>query len=881
MTGFELRRKFLDYFIKNGHVEVPSSSLIPENDPTLLFANAGMNQFKNIFMGKEKRPYKRACSCQKVVRAGGKHNDLENVGKTARHHTFFEMLGNFSFGDYFKKEAITYAWDFLTNHLQLDKSKLYATVYYDDDEAFNIWLHHIGLEKDRIVKKGEKDNFWAMGDTGPCGPCSEIIIDQGVEVGCKRPECDINCDCDRFLELWNLVFMQFNRDQSGNLLQLPHPCIDTGMGLERITAIMQNVKSNYDTDLFMPIINYIANISTIKYGSGGINDVAIRVIADHSRAATFIIGDGVIPSNESRGYVLRRIIRRALRYGKIINIEMPFFYKICEFVVDFMKNHYIELADKKEYISSIVKEEESKFSEILESGLKIVDNILNKYKVNKVIPGEEIFKLYDTYGFPVDLLNDIALENYYTLDLKGFEEAMEEQRNLARQGTKITVSNINEIITGNLSENYNSKFIGYERDQVNTKILTIISNNREVDELKEGQKGYVILAETPFYPEMGGQISDTGYIKNRDAIAKVLSTFKNNNNEFILNEVIVEKGLLKKSQVVEASIDIEKRREIEKHHTATHLLHRALRQLFGEHVRQYGSLVDNSHLRFDFNLNKPLENHEIEKLERLVNEKIQENLKVTKKIVTYDEAIKNGAIALFGEKYGSEVRVVEINDYSKELCGGCHVNATGQLGVFKIISEGSIASGIRRIEAICGKAAIDHIIINFNKIKTLASIIECHNNEIEKKVEELINTNKKLAAQNRTLTEKLILNELDKNLDKYAKLTNKDYYVVAMELKEVDISIMRSIMDKVKNKLEKSVILLYNINKEENRVVLLCGVTRNMTNLFDASLIAQKIAQVIGGSGGGKKEIAQAGSKNIREVNKAIELFYSIVGGSV
>lgn len=878
MKGFEVRRKFLDYFVNNGHIEVPSSSLVPENDPTLLFANAGMNQFKNIFIGKEKRTYKRACSCQKVVRAGGKHNDLENVGKTARHHTFFEMLGNFSFGDYFKKEAISYAWDFLTKHLKLDKSRLYVTIYYDDDEAFDIWHRDIGIQKERIVKKDEKDNFWSMGDTGPCGPCSEIIIDQGSDVGCRRKECDINCDCDRFLELWNLVFMQYNRDERGQLNKLPNPCIDTGMGLERITAILQNVKSNYDTDLFIPIINYISDIAHEPYGANGLKDVAMRVIADHSRAATFVIGDGVVPSNESRGYVLRRIIRRALRYGKLINIEVPFFYKVCEFVVDFMKNHYVELTDKKEYISSIVRDEESKFNQILEDGLRIIDGLLEKHRNSNIIPGEEVFKLYDTYGFPVELLNDIARENNFTIDMEGYEKQMEEQRSQARQGLKSYSRGISTDIVGDLAERYKTEFVGYTKNSIETTILAIITDGKEIEGLREGEKGFLILKETPFYPEMGGQICDTGYIETSFASAKVLSSIRSENG-IILNEVLLERGSLKISDVVKATINTEKRREIEKHHTATHMLHKALRLIFGDQVRQYGSLVDDSHLRFDFNLNRSISDDEIYELELLINKKIQENLDVNKSILPYEEAIKSGAIALFGEKYGKDVRIVEVAGFSKELCGGCHVEATGQLGVFKIISEGSIASGIRRIEAICGLNGINYISKNFKKIKKIANVIGCSNDDIEKNVEDLANSYKKLIIENKKLNEKVILSELDNNIMKYAKKV-EDYYAVAMELHNIDLNSMRSLMDKLKNKLEKSIILLYNINSEEGKVNFLCGVTKKMLNIYNAATIVKKIAVEIGGSGGGKADLAQAGSKNTKDVSKAVALFYSLTGGS-
>lgn len=876
MEGNRIRRSFLDYFIKNNHTEVASSSLIPENDPTLLFANAGMNQFKNVFTGFEARPYKRACSCQKVVRAGGKHNDLENVGRTARHHTFFEMLGNFSFGDYFKKEAINYAWEFLTVNMALPVDKLFITIYKDDDEAFDIWHKSIGLPIEKIIRKGEKDNFWVMGETGPCGPCSEILIDQGPDVGCKRAECNPDCDCDRHLELWNLVFMQFNRDGEGILTKLPNPCIDTGMGLERIAAITQNVRSNYETDLFIPIINFISHISHIKYNVDEKNDISLRVIADHARAATFLISDGAIPSNESRGYVLRRIMRRAMRYGRLLGLECPFLYEVCEYVADFMKDHYVELSDKKKYLSNIVRLEEERFSKILDDGLIIIDDLIDKYKSSFVLPGNEIFKLYDTYGFPVDLLEDIAKENNIVLDFKGFEKAMAKQKELARKGSKITTLEPELKILKDLKDKYTTKFIGYNKYSSTSTILDIIKDGKSVEILEEGQSGIIVLDNTPFYPEQGGQVGDTGIIKKGNSIAEISDTRKSESG-IILHLCRVKDGVFSLNDQVVAEIDIEKRKNTENHHTGTHLLHSALRKILGEYVRQYGSMVADSYLRFDFNFNRSLTDKELSNIELFINRNIQSNLPVIEEYKSINDALNDGAIALFGEKYGGVVRVITIEGVSKELCGGCHVNATGHIGFFKILSESSVATGIRRIEAVCGLPALQYINNLLEKLKVISSNTGAPISDVDKKVGELIAENKHLLSEIKKLKEKSLMPYLDELIGQAKKID--DFYILAAPLSEVDITLLRNVMDLVKSKLKSSIILLYTIVGD--RIIFLCGVTDNLTERFNADVIVKKVAKIAGGTGGGKKNLAQAGGKNIQNIKKAIEEFYFITEGAI
>ncbi len=690
LKGKEIRQLFLDYFARKGHTIVPSSSLVPADDPTLLFTNAGMVQFKKVFLGQEERPYKRAASCQKCVRAGGKHNDLENVGYTARHHTFFEMLGNFSFGDYFKEEAIAYAWEFLTKELELPVERLYVTVYKDDDEAFALWQKIAGLPAERIVRLGEADNFWAMGDTGPCGPCSEIIFDQGPEVGCGRPDCRVGCDCDRYLELWNLVFMQYERDEEGRLSPLPRPCIDTGMGLERITATLQGVKTNFDSDLFAGLMAKISALTGLHYGQDQKNDVAFRVIADHSRAAAFLIADGVLPSNEGRGYVLRRIIRRAVRFGRSLGLERPFLYETAHVVVEEMGETYPELIRAAQTIEKILVLEEEKFRETLERGLALLEEELKKLaqKGERVIPGEFIFKLYDTYGFPYDIVRDVALERGFSLDMAGFEREMAKQRERSRKAWRGELAKAPKVFLSLLEKGLGKEFVGYETTEAEAEVLALARGQEEVQALSSGEEGEAVFSKTPFYGEAGGQVGDTGLVLAPGGQAEVVDTYRL--GELFVHKLKVKEGVLRKGDPVKLSVFSSRRAAIARHHTATHLLHAALRRLLGDHVHQAGSLVAPDRLRFDFTHFEPLTMEEIFALEDLINARIRDNLPVEVKLMSYKEAVDQGAMALFGEKYGEKVRVIRIGNFSMELCGGTHVHRTGDIGYFKIIAESSV-----------------------------------------------------------------------------------------------------------------------------------------------------------------------------------------------
>lgn len=872
MTGKEIRELFLKYFEDKGHKRVASSSLVPENDPTLLFTNAGMNQFKDLFLGNEKRDYKRAVTCQKVVRAGGKHNDLENVGRTTRHHTFFEMLGNFSFGDYFKEDAIKYAWEFLTEWLKLPKEKLFVSIYEDDDEAFEIWNKIIGIPTDKIERRGEKDNFWSMGDTGPCGPCSEIHIDQGPEVGCKRIDCNPDCECDRHLELWNLVFMQYNRDESGRLTPLPKPSIDTGMGLERITTVVQKVHSNYDTDLFKPILEYIATISGKEYGFNEKDDVSFRVIADHSRSTTFLISDGIIPSNEGRGYVLRRIMRRAMRHGKMLGFDEAFFYKVCEFVVDFMGDHYIELIDKKHYISKVVLNEELRFKNTLETGLKIIGELLEKYKSKKELPGIEIFKLYDTYGFPTDLLQDIAEDNGFVLDMVGFNEEMLKQQEKAKKSwTGSGEEKIPEIYL-NVASKIKTEFIGYTKLSNNEEIKVLIKGNKETNKLVEGETGVIIFERTTFYPEGGGQVGDKGIIKSEDGIFIVENT-KKIADKLIIHEGKVLKGVFNIGDIPEAIVDKNLRKATEKNHTATHLLHKALQMVLGDHVRQAGSLVTPEKLRFDFAHFSPLSKEDVKHIEEIVNAEIQRNSKVEKSYSNLEDAIKSGAMALFGEKYGQTVRVVTVDNFSMELCGGCHVEHTGEIGLFKIISESSVAAGVRRIEAVTGLEAFNFLSNSEQIVSELELTLKIKRENILSKVEELMSNIRQLTKEIEKYKSKEDAGKIDIFLENIKPLKNINTLV--LNLADTDISHLRNTMDIAKSKIKSGIILI--VSATNDKVTFLCGVTDDLTTQYNAGNIVKEIAKITGGSGGGKKDLAQAGGKDVSKIDNAIKKFYELI----
>ena len=740
MKGSEIRKRFLEFFERNGHTVVPSSALIPKDDPTLLFTNAGMVQFKNSFLGLEDRGYTRAASSQKCVRAGGKHNDLENVGYTARHHTFFEMLGNFSFGDYFKRESIRWGWEFLTVELKLPKDRLWITIFENDDEAFEIWNKEVGVPADRIVRLGEESNFWMMGETGPCGPCSEILYDLGPNVGCGRAECSVACDCDRHLEIWNHVFTQFDRDQSGKLTPLPKPNIDTGMGLERLAAVVQGVYSNYDTDFFQPIIRFVEKISGKTYGKDPETDVSIRVIADHSRALTFLIGDGVLPSNEGRGYVLRRILRRAARHGKLLGLDKPFLHDAASVVIDEMKDPYFDLVDKESYIRKVIFNEEQRFTETLDAGLRMLNEevALLKKEGKTVFPGEIVFKLYDTYGFPVDLTADIVRKDKITLDTEGFEKAMEAQREKARESWKGSGEQAVSDTYKKLSvKGVSTEFAGYKGvTKLRSQISAILINDQEADSVSKGERAEIIVERTPFYGETGGQIGDTGIISGKGFIFEVWDTQRPLEN-LVSHIGKVRKGKIKVGDKVTLNVDAGLRRAIEAHHSGTHILNAALKAVLGDHIKQSGSLVNPERLRFDFTHFSKIEDEELTRIEQLANEYIRRNVPVTTRILPREEAIKTGATAVFDEKYGAEVRVVQMGDVSKELCGGTHVGRTGDIGFLKIVSESSVAAGVRRIEAVAGSEAVKYAEKMAEELKKAAGLFKASPEEISDRVEKL------------------------------------------------------------------------------------------------------------------------------------------------
>ena len=705
MTGNEARRIFLEYFQKNDHQIVRSSSLVPQDDPTLLFINAGMVQFKRVFLGEDKRNYVRATTSQKCVRAGGKHNDLENVGYTARHHTFFEMLGNFSFGDYFKELAIEYAWDLLTNGYGLPADKLWASVYLDDDEAYDLWHDNIGVPADRIVRLGEEDNFWSMGDTGPCGPCSEILLDRGEAFGCGKPECTAGCDCDRYLEIWNLVFMQFNRDADGNMTPLPKPSIDTGLGLERIVSIIQDVPTNYHTDLIRPIIAFGEEMSGVTFGDDFQTDVALKVIADHSRAAAFLIGDGILPSNEGRGYVLRRIMRRAIRYGRNLGLNKPFLYRTAEKVFEIMKPAYPDLTEAAAFITNVIQNEEERFLHTLDVGLRLLNDTVSDLKAagKKEIPGDIIFKLYDTFGFPVDIVQDVVRDEDLTLDMAGFDDSMARQRSMSQ--TKTTFTHVNEAYKQLSSTGVKTGFVGYDSLEGESEVLLIVVDNAGADEATSGQDVEVVTAVTPFYAESGGQVGDKGTITGAGGTMTVTDTVKDPSG-LIIHKGRMSDGVLKTGETVSLKVDGDQRAATQLNHTATHILHAVLREVLGDHVKQAGSLVAPDRLRFDFTHFSQVDAETLDRIEQLVNRHIRENMSTTIEEMDADEAFKSGAMALFEEKYGDRVRVVSLTDFSKELCGGTHTGRTGDIGLFRIASESSVASGVRRIEALTGDGAI-------------------------------------------------------------------------------------------------------------------------------------------------------------------------------
>lgn len=868
----------MQYFADRGHTIVASSGILPKNDPTLMFANAGMNQFKDCFLGLEDRGYYRACSSQKCVRAGGKHNDLENVGRTARHHTFFEMLGNFSFGDYFKKEAIAFAWEFLTGELQLDKSRLYVTVYNDDDEAADIWHLQEGVPRERIFRFGEKDNFWSMGDTGPCGPCTEIFWDNGPEVGCGSPDCAVGCDCDRYMEIWNNVFMQFNRSADGSMTPLPKPSVDTGMGLERITTVMQGVHSNYDTDLLQGIIRHIERHSGKKYGANEKDSVSMRVIADHCRAVTFLICDGALPSNEGRGYVLRRIMRRAARHAKMLGVSEPLLCRMVEAVREMMGDAYPELAEREAYIKKVTLAEEERFNETLDRGLGILnDEVASLRSAGKsVIPGEVLFKLYDTYGFPIDLTGDIVESEGFTIDEAGFESCMEKQREQGRENWKGSgAAGIADIYKAIHNRGVHSQFIGYDALTAYSPIRALVRDGVEATSAAAGDRVDVIVESSPFYGESGGQAGDIGVISSGSAHLEVLETTRPF-PDFIVHHCQVREGAVQVSDAVNLTVTTSARRATARNHTATHLLQTALRQVLGDHVKQAGSLVSADRLRFDFTHFSAMSADEIRQVETLVNGFVMENDPVSTNLMQIDEAIEAGATALFDEKYGDSVRVVRVGDISMELCGGTHVRAAGDIGLFKIVSEAGIAAGVRRIEALTGSGALDFVRRIEDEQHAIAVLLKAEGGNPLDRLEKLLSRQKDLQREMEVLQGKLNAVASGDLLSR-AELVN-GVKLLATQVKVEDVKALRDLSDALRDRIGEGVIVLgADIGGKAN---LLVAVTKELSARIKAGDLVRQMAPIVGGSGGGKPELAQAGGSQPENIGDALAMAAKILAGA-
>jgi alanyl-tRNA synthetase len=871
MTGNEARKIFIEYFKKHNHHYVRSASLVPDNDPTLLFTNAGMVQFKRLFTGDEKRKYSTAVTSQKCVRAGGKHNDLENVGYTARHHTFFEMLGNFSFGEYFKEKAIVFAWDLLINGYGFDDSKLWVSVYLDDDEAYELWRDKIGVPEDRIVRLGEEENFWSMGDTGPCGPCSEIHIDRGEEFGCDRKDCAVGCECDRYLELWNLVFMQFEKDETGTMKPLPEPSIDTGLGLERIVSVLQNTKTNYETDLFVPIMERVEELCGKKTYESKQTEVAAKVIADHSRATAFLIADGVLPSNEGRGYVLRRIIRRAVRYGRNLGLKKPFLHYTIEKVFDIMGDAYPELRESSSFIFNVVKNEENQFLETLDHGIKLLDDSiksLDKEKT-KIIPGDLIFKLYDTFGFPVDIIQDVVKDIGLKLDLIGFNKAMDEQKK--RSKSKIKFKGVSEAYKSLTKKGIKTQFTGYTSYEDQSDILIIVKDDKKIDSAGQGDKVEIVTVKTPFYAESGGQTGDCGIFYNDRCEIRIDATYSDPSG-LSIHRGEIEKGKASIKDKLNLKVDIIKRKNTENNHTATHILHYALRRVLGDHVKQSGSLVTPERLRFDFTHFSKLSDGEIDEIVKIVNMRIRENYSVNTKEMSMDDASKSGATALFEEKYGDKVRVVSLGDFSKELCGGTHTERSGDIGVFKILSEEGIASGVRRIEAVTGAKAIEEINSDNLLLKKSGVYLKDSKENIPEKINALLTEKRQLLKEVQSLKTK-IASKFTDNIDDDIK-NIKGIKILSKKVEIENPSQLRDLADKFKNKIKSGIILL---GAESNgKALLISIVTDDLTKKYRAGEIVKKAASIVGGGGGGRPDMAQAGGSNPGNLDKALNSVYDL-----
>ena len=844
MKTSDIRKAFLDFFNSKNHEVVASSSLVPSNDETLLFTNAGMVQFKDVFLGTETKNFKRAATSQRCIRAGGKHNDLENVGYTLRHHTFFEMLGNFSFGDYFKEDAIKFAWEFLTEELKLDKEKLWITVYKDDDEAEEIWKNIIGIDPGRIARLGDDDNFWSMGDTGPCGPCSEIFYDHGEHIDGTPPGAEGD-EGDRFIEIWNLVFMQFNRDESGKMEPLPKPSVDTGMGLERIAAVLQSVNTNYETDVFKDLINASEKI----LGSEG--STSHKVIADHIRSSVFLISDGVIPEKEGRGYVLRRIMRRGIRHGYKIGAKKPFMHLLVKDLIKLMNSAYPELKKKQKDIIELIKNEEIKFFETLETGIEILEDTISNMK-NKTLSGDVVFKLHDTYGFPFDLTADIAREKQLDIDEERFNECMNQQK----QTSKASSSFVSSLPAASGIEE--TKFLGYENLESDSKVLVIWKDQERIDAAKNKEEIFFACNQTPFYAEAGGQIGDKGKFASQSSTGSILDCKKQ--GKVYIHKAIVDKGSIKTGDVIKMSVEKEKRSAIAIHHSSTHLVHAALRAVLGDHVQQKGSLVDENKLRFDFSHTKPLTKEEITKIEDIVNKEALKNLEVKTELMKLDDALKSGAMALFGEKYDDDVRVLTMgeNSYSVELCGGTHVNRTGDIGFFVITNQSSVASGIRRIEALAGSKSIEHVKKLRDVNLSLQNSLNVSADELQEKVNSLIEENKKLKKSSKSKSAKKSV--ISSEMHEFG-----DWKLIVEQVDVEDTKDLRSFADEQKNTNEKLCVVIFT--ESSNKIALVCGVTKNLTESLSAKDVVSELSNQINGKGGGRSDFAQGAGEtdNIKD----------------
>ncbi len=886
MTGNEVRERFLKYFERNGHTRVGSSPLVPAQDPTLLFTNAGMVQFKSVFLGEERRPYVRATTCQKCVRAGGKHNDLENVGRTARHHTFFEMLGNFSFGDYFKKDAVAYAWEFLTKEMGLPRDRLWATVFTDDDEAFGLWQKVAGLKPDRILRLGEADNFWAMGETGPCGPCSEVHYHQGDHLPCAEVQAGRKClgpacECDRWLEVWNLVFMQFNRDARGTLTPLPKPSIDTGMGLERTAAIMQGKSSNFETDLIWPILDGASRLLGKPYKASEADDISLRVIADHARATTFLIADGVYPSNEWRGYVLRRIMRRAMRHGRLLGgVHEPFLWKAVEWVVSVMAPAYPELEKEKKRVQEVAKAEEERFAETLDMGIAKIREYLeaNRSATDKVVDGRFLFTLYDTYGFPTDLAQEVFQESGWSVpqaSLDAYEREMEAQRERARAGAAFGAGEEDESarIFADLSAQVPAiEFVGYQTLNTPARILVMVKGGRRLREAVAGDEVEVILDRTPCYAESGGQIGDTGRLVGRQGSGRILDTYYRGSG-LIVHRLKVEEGGLREGEDVAVWVESPRRQGLRLHHTGTHLLHAALRKVLGAHVTQAGSLVAPDHLRFDITHPTQVRDREIEQVEELVNEKVRDNLLVDPIWTGLDQALKMGALALFGEKYGQRVRIIKIGDFSTELCGGTHLDQTGQIGLFKIVSEGAVAAGVRRIEAVTGEPALRRVGGEETALREAAALLKVPPLELPQRLQKLLDEQRQLEKQLEALEARQAKTRAHELVAAARQVGG--VAVVAARVDGLDQDGLRAVADSIRERLGSGIICLGSV--KDGKVSLVSAVTKDLVSRFNAGKLIQEVARAVGGGGGGRPDLAQAGGKDPSKLDAALGLVHDWV----